>query len=145
MSKRRSLEVMVMLAHLETERAKIALAQALGREHQAKVVLDSISETVFRIDVAGEVEGMCANTGRYVDVLYGYRDQVQESFDLAVQGSLDAQLHYKQQVQGENSLQRVIAKKAQVQERKRERKEVVDMIETFQAISESEEISRVFS
>ncbi len=143
MPKRRSLEVMAMLAHFETERAKIALAQALGCEYQAKTAFDSTSETVLRFDASGKRGGMYASTGRYVDVLYEYRDHVQESLDVAVQSSLDAQFSYKQQVQVENSLERVMAKKAQVQRRKRERKEVVDMIEIFQAISESEEIARV--
>ncbi len=145
MRKRGSLDVMVMLAHLETEKAKISLAHALGQERQTKLLFESVSETVLGIETLGEERGTCSSTGRYVDVLYRHRDEVNSNLNMAVQDSLDAQLLYKQRVQAENSLERVIAKKVRAENRKRERKEITDMIETFQAISESEEINRALS
>ena len=90
MRKRGSLDVMVMLAHLETEKAKISLAHALGQERQTKLLFESVSETVLGIETLGEERGTCSSTGRYVDVLYRHRDEVNSNLNMAVQDSLDA-------------------------------------------------------
>jgi predicted alpha/beta superfamily hydrolase len=138
---KRGEKVLLMLASLEAEEAKIALANAVSTEYQAlSSLVDAESKVVATKDLALQF-GSSYGVSLHLDMLYSYEDHLGRMYESAVQRCLEAQVLYKEKAQAEQSLRRVLQRRTNLERRRIERKEMNSMIETFQAISETKELT----
>lgn len=140
MKSRNLLDVVLMLRHLETQRSKADLIEAINLERAAERNHFSVREKKIGY---GLLERQMVNESS----LEGFRDaldvlQTGAKVRLLLSSSErdEKQLSYLGAATQEDALRRVISKRTSVKKRQSDRREFVSLIETFTSLSIAEKV-----